>query len=104
MVSSPVSFLYRLGCECGPCNGMTCSLTWAPTAYLVQRNGNAICLCTRCLRDSDRIVEILADENAPYDFFSQYDPAGAIELVAKLVVRALGSHISYLRLLVNGPV
>jgi hypothetical protein len=80
---------------------MTCGLAWAPTAYLIQRNGNALYVCTRCLRGSDRIVEILADENAPYNFYSQYDPAGAIGLVAKLVVRALCSHISYLRLLVN---
>jgi hypothetical protein len=34
------------------------------------------------------VVEILAAENAPYALYSQYDPDGATELLAKMMIRA----------------
>jgi len=79
---------YRRGCECHACNGLKCGLETAPTAYLVDRDGLVLRICTRCLLESDQVVEILADENAPYQLYSQYDQDGAARLIAKMMMRA----------------
>ncbi len=88
---SIVSFNPR-GCNCHDCNGLKCGLQIAPTAYLVERDGRILGVCTRCLLESDRIIEILADEHAPYGIYERYDSVGAIELVAKLTARAYATQ------------
>jgi hypothetical protein len=88
MASSSLEFFNRRGCECHACNGLKCGLAEAPTAYLIEREGHILRVCTKCLLESDQVIEILADENAPYNVYSQYDPIGTAQLVAKLMVRA----------------
>ena len=92
MASTPIVSFYGRGCDSHDCNGLKCGLRIAPTAYLVERDGRVLRVCTRCLLESDRVIEILADENARYEVYERYDPVGAIQLVAKLTARAYATH------------
>ena len=92
MASRPLVSFYGRGCDCHDCNGLKCGLRIAPTAYLVERDSRVLRVCTRCLLESDRVIEILADENDRYELYEQYDSMGAIQLVAKLTARAYATH------------
>ena len=102
LASRPIVSFYGRGCDCHDCNGLKCGLRIAPTAYLVERDGRVLRVCTRCLLESDRVIEILADENARYEVYEQYDSLGAIQLVAKLTARAYATHEAVGSFDVNG--
>ena len=65
-------------CECT--RGCKCSCQPGPAAYLVERCGQQLKVCTCCHIAGDQVVKILVDpRNDPFPFI-QYDPLGALAL------------------------
>ena len=69
------------GCECTDCGAMSrCTHDDAPVAFLVERDGERLRVCTRCDLSDDTKLETLVDADTPAGPYMDYDPLGAITL------------------------
>ncbi len=69
------------GCECPDCDSSTvCTGSSAPVAFLVERDGEEIKVCTRCVLPFDKRLETLVDEETPRQPFIDYDAIYAKDL------------------------
>lgn len=66
------------GCECN-FNCMNCPPgNDHPVAFLVERDGKELKVCTRCDLSRDIYITKLFDEKTPINPFITYDPLGAM--------------------------
>lgn len=70
------------GCDCH-CNNHG-SENNAPVAFLVERNGKELKVCTHCDLSSDRKIARLFDEQTIMAPFLEYDALGAFVMLAFL--------------------
>ena len=66
-------------CECSN-ERCECSDKAGPAAYRVERDGEQIQVCTRCILPNDRVLRILVDLTADPGPFIKYDILGALVL------------------------
>lgn len=68
-------------CEC-PARGMCCN-GYGPAAYLVERDGKKLKLCTRCDLSGDKRIKILVKKSQLEEYFD-FDPLGGMVLAMDL--------------------
>lgn len=68
------------GCECKDC-GVHAESNDAPLAYLIERDGKQLKVCTRCRRSGDLVLGLLIDMSAPIDPHFDYDALGTLGVV-----------------------
>ncbi len=75
----------QFGCECEDCGIMSgCTHSCAPVAYLIERKGKKLKVCTRCQLRTDKVIKHLFDKNTNIKKFMDYDSLGAICMVGEI--------------------
>lgn len=77
-----MDIIYGCECKCGVHERIDAET--APVAYLVEREGRTLKVCTRCDLSSDTRVARLFDRSTHSDSFMEYDPLGAMAMLGQL--------------------
>lgn len=65
------------GCEC-PCNNHINGADKTPVAFIIERNGKEMKVCTRCDLTSDKKIARLFDRDTLMQPFMEFDALGAV--------------------------
>jgi hypothetical protein len=69
-------------CECR--DGCQCQEKPGPAAYLIQRDGRKLRVCTRCTLPGDETLEVLVNKNTPSREYIEHDALGILCLVFRM--------------------
>lgn len=83
----------EFGCGCSECPpDAECAGGRAPVAWRVERDGDTVAVCTRCVRSFDTRIEPLVTASIPGLAFFAYDPVGALALAVELSGEDVGQE------------